>query len=696
MSVIHSLKQKKEEIRFTRSLEKALAKILSEIELVKGDFNLDHIYGHICQELTAINIPSLVAIYDHRKNTITIKKYCPIAESKKLMEDIIEKELVNKEIPLNILQLYQTAFSNSYPLFFKNRSQDLLRRYPAYQKFYPNIAFNSIVAPLVLRGEIIGAVELFSHELRGAHVPVVNDFAKSFAKSIANIVLYQEIKKSEERYWDLFENAHSGYLIFDKNQRSFIEANKEICRLTGYTRDEFKQMNYLSLFVPEERKKIRELVIKEEKTITEAAIFGKNEVVKFIELIIQPTRKKEEILFSFNDVTSKKIAEEECRRLDELNRRILDTSPISITVLNQQGKIMAANRYAKEIMGNNEDLVGKDLLSTREIVDDEALKQLYKKTFTNGEAFHYDDLAYWSEKSKQNKHFNIVAVPLYDKQSKVEGAIAMAIDNTETVRAKEKLKELNRELEKKVKKRTEQLALINEELAKVLELKQKFISDASHELRTPLTVIQGNLDLTMQELENSNRSIPEIYELINKEVEHMTSILTDLTMLTNADTNTEKLKYEKIDLGLLTIAVEQSLRILAHKKNIKIEVAELGEPIIIMGDESKIEKALLNLVRNAIKYTDNDGKINIWIKKEKDEIKISVKDTGIGIPAKDLPYIFERFYRVDKARSRNEGGTGLGLSIAKSMVEVHGGRISVVSELGKGTTFTIHLPTKNK
>jgi len=190
------------------------------------------------------------------------------------------------------------------------------------------------------------------------------------------------------------------------------------------------------------------------------------------------------------------------------------------------------------------------------------------------------------------------------------------------------------------------------------------------------------------------RRIPEIYKLIRKEVEQMTSILTNLTMLTNADTNTEKLKYEKIELGVLTSSVEQSLRVLAKKKNITIEVRELEKPIVIYGDESKLEKVLLNLVRNAIKYTNRNGLIEIWTDKDNEGARINVKDNGIGIPEKDLPYIFERFYRVDKARSRNEGGTGLGLSIVKWAVEAHGGKVTVESELNRGSLFTVHLPTK--
>ncbi len=695
MDVLHSLKQKQAEISFTRSLNKTLDKILDKIELAKGNFNIADIYKNICQGLTAINIPSLIAIYDQRKKSIFIKNYCPSAEDDGLMANIIENELIDREMPLSPLRFYQMAFNNSYPFFYKNRSKDLLHRYPQYKSNLGKKDFNSIVAPLVLRGEAIGAIELFSPALNEAHLTIINNFTKSLAKSIANIILYQEIKKSEERYWDLFDNSYNGLIIFNKKRKFFVETNNKISQLAGYTRDEFQQINYLNLFTHEEKKKIEQLIENGNRDLIETKIVSKNGGNKFVELAITPTNTNYELLLNFNDITAEKIAEEKCKELDELNRRILDTSPISIVVLNRDGQIITANSYAKKILNlSKENLFTDNLLATEEISKNEILKNLYKKLLAKGSPFHYDDLAYWSNTEKKEKHFDIVAVPLLNKDQEVEGAISMAIDNTDAVVAKEKLKELNRHLEEKVKKRTEQLAMINEELGKILELKQKFISDASHELRTPLTVIQGNLDLAMQELQKMGRRIPEIYKLIRKEVEQMTSILTDLTMLTNADTNTEKLKYEKIELGVLTSSVEQSLRVLAKKKNITIEVRELEKPIVIYGDESKLEKVLLNLVRNAIKYTNRNGLIEIWTDKDNEGARINVKDNGIGIPEKDLPYIFERFYRVDKARSRNEGGTGLGLSIVKWAVEAHGGKVTVESELNRGSLFTVHLPTK--
>ncbi len=172
----------------------------------------------------------------------------------------------------------------------------------------------------------------------------------------------------------------------------------------------------------------------------------------------------------------------------------------------------------------------------------------------------------------------------------------------------------------------------------------------------------------------------------------MTRVLSDLTMLTNVDSSSEQIVREPLNLGILFKAVSHSLDVLAKQKEISLNYAPNAKNIIIHGDEVKLEKLLLNIVRNAIKYTEVKGKIFLSVKKTGDKVKIYIKDSGIGIPEDDLPFIFERFYRVDKARSRGEGGTGLGLSICKWIAEAHGGNIEVESEVGIGTTFIITLP----
>jgi len=400
-----------------------------------------------------------------------------------------------------------------------------------------------------------------------------------------------------------------------------------------------------------------------------------------------------QIVLVVEDATERKMAEEEIGRLHEFNKRVLDNAPVSIIVLDKKGKITSTNKHIKTL-SKSTNLVGKDIF-TIPFSQRENLVHQYKELLQTGKSFAKLNCQ-TTNKRGQIKYLNIIAVPLKNKNGNIDGAISMAIDSTETVLAKQKLEELNRNLEKKVIQRTQQLDRINKQLNKVLELKSKFISDASHELRTPLTVIQGNLDLATRETKNLNNTTPEVFDLINKEIKQMSGILTDLTMLTNSDSQTEKLAYEKVDLVQLIKAISQSLEILARQKKIKIKYKQKLKQLTIMGDEAKVEKLLLNIARNAIKYNKKGGWVKIWTEKNNNGVNIYVEDNGIGIPKQDLPYIFERFYRVDKARSRGEGGTGLGLSIAKWIAEAHQGKISAESTMGKGSKFIIHLPNDYK
>ncbi|MCK5537048.1 MAG: ATP-binding protein, partial [Bacteroidales bacterium] len=217
-----------------------------------------------------------------------------------------------------------------------------------------------------------------------------------------------------------------------------------------------------------------------------------------------------------------------------------------------------------------------------------------------------------------------------------------------------------------------------------------------HELRTPLTIMKGNLDLLFIEGKKINDDLLDLCRDIEDEIERMSRIISDLTMLTNADSEMEKLCYEKIDIGKLIKSMVKSLSIIAKEKNISLKFGPYFGNIVLLGDESKLEKAVMNLVRNAIKYTDENGWIKISMNKDAENVFIKIKDNGIGIPEKDLPNIFERFYRVDKARSRMEGGTGLGLSICKWMVEAHNGEILVKSKEGVGSEFLVRLPIKQE
>jgi PAS domain S-box-containing protein len=404
-----------------------------------------------------------------------------------------------------------------------------------------------------------------------------------------------------------------------------------------------------------------------------------------------------QLVVSFRDITQRKIAEEAVRRLNAFNQKILDNAPVSILVLDGNGLIISANKLAAALMKKNiHEVIGRKLVETPTIEANKKMVKGYELLLKKGERLYFDNLRYTAEKDNSTKYLNILAVPLYGRGGKIEGAISMAMDNTEAMQAKNRLSDLNRELEQKVLDRTKELNRINKRLGIMLDLKSKFVADASHELRTPLTVIQGNLDLAIREAEYDKKEVPEIYEIIMYEVSRMRNILTDLTMLTNVDSRSEVLTYEKIYIKHLVKAVTQSMGVLARQKGILLMCQKRLDNIYLMGDEAKLEKLLLNIVRNAIKYTNEGGRVKICVARENNNILLSVEDTGLGIPDDEIEFIFERFYRVDQSRNSSEGGTGLGLSIAKWIAESHGGKIEVKSRLGVGSKFTITLPVDPK
>jgi len=219
---------------------------------------------------------------------------------------------------------------------------------------------------------------------------------------------------------------------------------------------------------------------------------------------------------------------------------------------------------------------------------------------------------------------------------------------------------------------------------------RQFSSDASHELRTPLTVLKGQSELTLGK-ERKPKEYQEVISSNLEEVQYMSKVLEDLFLLSKSDENQIALDCEPVDPRYLIEEVCKHIEIIASEKNIKVLIAYL-EKVQVYGDPVRLRQMIWNVVVNGIKYTRPNGEVKISVQEKEDSALIIVQDNGIGISEEDLPLVFNRFYRVDKARSRQEGGTGLGLSICKFIVDAHKGAINIESKLGEGTKFKISLP----
>jgi heavy metal sensor kinase len=228
-----------------------------------------------------------------------------------------------------------------------------------------------------------------------------------------------------------------------------------------------------------------------------------------------------------------------------------------------------------------------------------------------------------------------------------------------------------------------------ERLEKLFRAQQRFTADISHELRTPLTTIRGNVDLMRRIRVVDDASL----DAIQGETDRMTRMVGDLLLLAQADAGLP-MRREPVSLDTLMLEVYRQLRVIANGVNVTIGEEDA---VTVVGDPDRLKQLIINLADNAIRYTPPGGQVRLSLKRVDGWAQLCVSDSGPGIPPEHLPHIFERFYRVDKARSRREtgavsGGAGLGLSIAQWIAQSHGGQIDVQSETGKGTRFTVRLP----
>lgn len=229
------------------------------------------------------------------------------------------------------------------------------------------------------------------------------------------------------------------------------------------------------------------------------------------------------------------------------------------------------------------------------------------------------------------------------------------------------------------------------EQSKLNQMRRDFVANVSHELNTPLTTIKGYVETLLDGMLTDDQGVAvRFLTVVNNESDRMARLVRDLLTLSTLD-NLTAYQKRRIFLDELALNVANKIAVAAQQKNVHLGISIPEEIPPVWANSDEIEQVLLNIVSNAIKFTPTGGEVMLSISADAQEVSVLVRDNGIGIPAEDLPNIFERFYRVDKARSREQGGTGLGLAIAQQIIEGHGGRIWVESQLGQGTTFGFAL-----
>ena len=238
-----------------------------------------------------------------------------------------------------------------------------------------------------------------------------------------------------------------------------------------------------------------------------------------------------------------------------------------------------------------------------------------------------------------------------------------------------------------------QLAEAFNEMARRLELsegqRQQMLADIAHELRNPLSTIQGNLEAMVDgvvPLESAQVAVVYDQTLV------LSRLIEDLRLLSLAEAHQLPLNRQTTDVGELVDRIVGDFQPLAQERHISLDVVAPDSPATADIDPQRISQVLANLVSNGLRHVDEGGTMRVELSDLGSQLQVSVRDTGQGIPADDLPHIFDRFYRLDRSRSRSGGGSGLGLAIAKELVEAHGGRIWVDSQVGQGSTFTFTLP----
>lgn len=333
---------------------------------------------------------------------------------------------------------------------------------------------------------------------------------------------------------------------------------------------------------------------------------------------------------------------------------VLDNMINGIVMIDKNGKIVLMNRRAEEVLGfSARELVGRHFAEAKQQYE---LSQMIQEGLKNKEHLREEITFYFPEE----RLLELNLVPIHPDGNEFSGVL-LVLQDVSAIRRLERMR-------------------------------SEFVANVSHELKTPITAVKGFAETLLGGAVNDEETARSFLQIIYDESDRLNRLIGDILELSKIESRRVPLSFSPVEVDSF---ISKSVKLMESEASRKhIELSMNIEPgLYVEADEDRLRQIVMNLLSNGINYTPDGGRVSVKVEGIGDDlIRISISDSGIGIPKKDLPRIFERFYRVDKARSRSSGGTGLGLSIVKHLVELHKGTISVTSSLGVGSTFIIELP----
>jgi len=335
---------------------------------------------------------------------------------------------------------------------------------------------------------------------------------------------------------------------------------------------------------------------------------------------------------------------------------ILGAMQDGLLVVDARSRIMLMNRPFEKLFELRDPAVGVPLI---EAVRHATLDELIVETLRTGEVMR-SELSVADSRTHSERHIEVSAVPIKKADDEMSGAVVLFHDITE-------LKQLD-------------------------QIRREFVANVSHELRTPLSILRGYIEMLLDEPETSREELARILSIMERHSKRLQRLVDDLLSLAQLESSQAKLELSVVRMDELLNNLIRDWKEKLAAKNLKVIVDLPSEALTLRADGTRMEEVLHNLLDNATKFSRENGEIHLRATRRGSDMVLSVADDGLGIGKEHLPRIFERFYRADKARSRELGGTGLGLAIVKHIVQLHGGRVEAESELGHGTTIRVVLP----